>query len=71
MSNGTQTENNGNNTPGEKPWNLQRAKLKLKYPKLTANDLYFKHGEQEAMMVRLREKLGMTEDELQVVLAGL
>lgn len=52
-------------------WNSQRAKLKIKFPSLTAQDVYFKHGQKEDMLDRLQEKLKMTKEEFLAMLMAL
>jgi hypothetical protein len=62
---------NGKGTADETHWNITRGKLKAKYPMLSSQDLYFKHGHKEAMMEALHEKLGITRKELDAIIAAL
>ena len=45
-------------------WDQHKDKLKVKYPKLTENDLDFKEGKMDEMLGRLQIKLGKTRKEL-------
>lgn len=65
------TQSSTEGTTDSKHWNAIRSQLKLQFPKLTAGDLYFKHGHKEEMMDKLCVKLGKTREELQVIIAAI
>lgn len=53
-------------TPSMKDkWEIQKAKLKKKYPSLTDSDLRYDEGKKGAMWEKLQLKLGITKEELQ------
>jgi hypothetical protein len=52
-------------------WEAQKAKLKLAFPKLTAEDLNFDETRKNEMFSKLELKLGMTTNELQVIIETL
>ena len=52
-------------------WDVQKAKLKQKFAKLTDNDLLFIEGKQDEMMGKLEKNLGKSKDELQKIIANL
>lgn len=52
-------------------WEVQKAKLKQKFAKLTDNDLLFIEGHGDEMMGKLEKSLGKSKDELKKILAGL
>lgn len=45
-------------------WNNQARKFKMKFDKLTDQDLYFEEGQMEEMLTRLQTKTGKTRHEL-------
>jgi uncharacterized protein YjbJ (UPF0337 family) len=45
-------------------WEVQKAKLKQKFAKLTDNDLLFIDGKKDEMMGKIQKKLGKTKEEL-------
>jgi hypothetical protein len=52
-------------------WETQKAKLKLAFPKLTAEDLNFDEMHKAEMLQKLEPKLAMTTEELQLILETL
>ena len=52
-------------------WDDQKSRLKLKFAKLTDNDLLFVEGKKEEMIEKLRIKLGKTKEELYKIIAAL
>lgn len=50
-------------------WNEAERKLKQKFGNLTEKDLLYEEGDEEDLLVRLQIKLGMTRQEIEVVLA--
>jgi hypothetical protein len=54
-----------------KNWEAQKAKLKLKFPKLTDADLNFDETKKNEMLSKLQVKLGRTVKELQVIIGTL
>lgn len=52
-------------------WELQKAKLKQKFAKLTDNDLLFIDGKKDEMMRKIQIKLGKTKEELSNILEQL
>ncbi|MBK7871488.1 MAG: general stress protein CsbD [Saprospiraceae bacterium] len=52
-------------------WNDQKAKLKVKFPVLTDQDLTFEDGKKGEMFEKIQTKLGKTKEELQQVIAAL
>jgi uncharacterized protein YjbJ (UPF0337 family) len=58
-------------TPLQHNWTALKGKLKQKYGQLTDDDLIFAEGKGEELMSRLREKLGMSNEELTSTLEEL
>jgi hypothetical protein len=54
-----------------KNWEAQKAKLKLKFPKLTDADLNFDETKKNEMLSKLQVKVGRTTKELQVIIETL
>lgn len=52
-------------------WDEQKEKLKVKFSNLTDEDLNFEEGKREEMLTRVGTKLGKTQEELAVIIAGL
>jgi hypothetical protein len=52
-------------------WNEKKEKLKLKYPIITDEDLFFTEGKEKEMMEILGYKLGKTFEELRNIFATL
>jgi uncharacterized protein YjbJ (UPF0337 family) len=52
-------------------WELQKAKLKQKFAKLTDNDLLFIDGKKDEMMRKIQIKLGKSKEELSNILEQL
>lgn len=53
-------------TPSMKDkWEIQKAKLKKKYPNLTDSDLRYDEGKKGVMWEKLQLKLGISKEELQ------
>jgi hypothetical protein len=52
-------------------WDLQKAKLKKKYPTLTESDLRYEEGKKGAMWEKLQLKLGLSKEELQKLIASI
>jgi hypothetical protein len=52
-------------------WDNQARKLRLKYEKLTDQDLYFEKGKMEEMLKRVQAKIGMTRHELYHMITNL
>lgn len=52
-------------------WNKKKEKLKQKYPVIKEQDLRFRAGEEKAMIEMLGHKLGKTEEDLLLIIAGL
>lgn len=52
-------------------WDVQKAKLKAKYPNLSDGDLQFDQGKKDKMMSKIQTKLGKTADELSKIIAEL
>lgn len=52
-------------------WEVQKAKLKQKFAKLTDNDLLFIDGKKDEMMGKLQIKLGKSKEELYKILEQL
>lgn len=57
-------------TPDQK-WERQKVKLKLMFPQLHDDDLYYDYGKKEVMMTGLQLKLGKSRKELNALLAQL
>ena len=60
-----------NITAIKKDWDVQKLKLKQKFAKLTNNDLLFNESNQEEMISRLQVKLGLSEEELLIIISKL
>ena len=59
-------------TPSMKDnWDIQKAKLKKKYPILTDSDLRYDEGKKGAMWEKLQLKLGLSKEELRKIIAAL
>lgn len=59
-------------TPSMKEnWDIQKAKLKRKYPILTDSDLRYDEGKKGAMWEKVQLKLGISKEELQKIIAAL
>jgi len=52
-------------------WDVQKDKLRQKFPKLTEKDLDFKQGKMEDMLGKLQIKLGKTRKELYIIISTL
>ncbi len=52
-------------------WNEQKKKLKLKFTKLTDEDLFFETGRKHEMMEHLSIKLGKSEGEIKRIFQAL
>lgn len=52
-------------------WREQKILLKRRFPILSDEDFLFEEGKREAMLRKLREKLGKTEHELEVIFAEI
>ncbi len=52
-------------------WDIQKVKLKAKYPNLSDGDLHFDQGKKEKMMNKIQTKLGKTADELHKIISDL
>ena len=48
-------------------WREQKILLKRKYPNLSDEDFVFEEGEKETMLEKLRNKLGITKEQLDLV----
>jgi hypothetical protein len=59
-------------TPSMKEnWDLQKAKLKKKYPSLTDSDLLYDEGKKGVMWENLKIKLGLSKEELQKLISKI
>ena len=57
-------------TPSMKEsWEIQKTKLKKKYPILTDSDLRYDEGKKGAMWENLKIKLGLSKEELQKLIS--
>ncbi|OGU98234.1 MAG: hypothetical protein A3J84_03050 [Ignavibacteria bacterium RIFOXYA2_FULL_37_17] len=57
-------------TPSMKEsWDMQKTKLKKKYPILTDSDLRYDEGKKGAMWENLKIKLGLSKEELQKLIS--
>lgn len=54
-----------------KNWNVTKAKLKIKFGKLTDNDLLFAAGGQTELIIRIQKKLGLTKEEIQKIISEI
>ena len=52
-------------------WNEQKAKLREKFAGLTGNDLLFEEDRKEAMMQKLQVILGISKEELTLLISKL
>ena len=59
-------------TPSMKDnWEIQKAKLKKKYPSLTDSDLRYEEGKKGAMWEKVQLKLGLSKEELQKLISAI
>ncbi len=56
---------------GMKSWEVQKSKLKIKFPKLKDTDLDFDERDKDEMLVRLQDIIGKTKKELQTIIETL
>lgn len=54
-----------------KNWKETKEKLKIKFVKLTDNDLLFETSDQTEMMDKLQKKLGLSKEEIQKIISEL
>jgi hypothetical protein len=47
-----------------KYWNKKKSKLKLKFKEITRKDLNYSLGEEGDMLERLKDKIGMSKQDL-------
>jgi len=59
------------NSQLENSWSVLKGKLKQRYGQLADDDLAFAEGKGEELLGRLREKLGISREELDSTLHGL
>lgn len=52
-------------------WHEIRKNLKMKFAKLTDNDLLFEENQKTEMMNRLQQKLGLSKEEIQKIISDL
>ncbi len=52
-------------------WDIQKAKLKKKYPSLTESDLRYNEGKKSVMWEKLQIKLGLSKEELQKIISTM
>jgi uncharacterized protein YjbJ (UPF0337 family) len=52
-------------------WDIQKAKLKKKYPTLTDSDLRYGEGKKGAMWEKVQIKLGLSKEELRKLINSL
>jgi hypothetical protein len=52
-------------------WELQKARLKAQFPKLTAEDLNFDESKRAEFFRHLEPKLAMTAEELTLIMESL
>ena len=50
-------------------WNEQKAKLRLKFARLTADDFLFKEDKKELMLQKIQIKLNISREELNAIIA--
>jgi len=55
----------------ENDWDSIKGQLKQRYAQLTDNDMTFVSGKSDELLARLREKLGMSEHDLNALLEDL
>tara|TARA_R110001583_G_scaffold44521_1_gene141173 strand:+ start:2071 stop:2259 length:189 start_codon:yes stop_codon:yes gene_type:complete len=60
-----------NSSDLNKNWLESKQKLKIKFVKLTDNDLLFVDGRHSEMMDRLQQKLGLSKEEIQKIISDL
>lgn len=53
--------------PSAKSWEEQKFRLKVRFPKLTDEDLNFEPKQQAEMFLRLEFKLALTRQEIQAI----
>ena len=59
-------------TPSMKEnWDIQKAKLKKRYPSLTDSDLRYDEGKKGAMWEKIQIKLELSKEELRKIIAAL
>jgi len=58
-------------TLNEPSWNVQKFKLKTKFPALKAVDLKYADGKKDEMLTRVYTKLGKTKEELVKIISSL
>jgi len=61
---------NHTNAPVKGTWNVQKGKLKEKFSNLTDEDLRYESGKKDEMLARVQEKLAMTKEEFDRLLAS-
>jgi uncharacterized protein YjbJ (UPF0337 family) len=59
------------NAPVKGTWNVQKSKLKEKYPVLTDEDLRYENGKKDEMLNKVQVKLGKTKEEFDALMATL
>ena len=52
-------------------WKRKKERLKKKYPTIGEQDLIFSEGEENEMIEMLGYKLGKTQEDLLLIIAGL
>ena len=52
-------------------WNEMKGKLKLKFAKLTDDDLLYIEGKKDIMLGKIQVKLGKTKEELREIIDGM
>ena len=52
-------------------WDLQKAKVKKKYPSLTDSDLRYEEGKKGAMWEKIQLKLGLSKEELRKLISSI
>jgi len=52
-------------------WDMQKAKLKKKYPILTEHDLRYDEGKKGAMWERLQIKLSLSKEKMQKLIVSI
>ena len=52
-------------------WEKQKEKLKQKFGFLTDNKQIFDEGEKDELFKKLQKRLGITKEELHLIIAGL
>lgn len=52
-------------------WHEIRENLKMKFAKLTDNDLLFEENQKTELMNRLHQKLGIPKEEIQKIISDL